>query len=127
MSAAFEQILSKLSEQQILTLADIFINDVQTDLDIPSLVYFAGKAKSMTKENFTFQTVPGNYYDRFTVNGRTVSYVTIYVDQWLEMINEYLNPTAEEITRQNVSIAYKSGGNVYVTSGTKRISSSWGK
>ena len=61
------------------------------------------------------------------MNGRTVSYVTIYVDQWLEMINEYLNPTAEEITRQNVSIAYKSGGNVYVTSGTKRISSSWGK
>ncbi len=127
MSAAFEQILSKLSEQQLLTLADIFINDVQTDLDLPSIVYFANKAKSMTKDDFTFQTVPGNYYDRFTVNGREVSYVTIYVDQWLQMINEYLNPTAEEITRKNVSIAYKSGGNVYVTSGTKRISSSWGK
>ena len=56
-----------------------------------------------------------------------VSYVTIYVNQWLEMINEKLNPFFEEITLDNVSILTRGSDRLlFVTDGNKRGDASWG-
>ena len=32
------------------------------------------------------------------------SYVLPYIDEWLEVINEYLNPFTVEITRENINM-----------------------
>jgi len=68
--------------------------------------------------------MPGNTTDR--ING--LSYVTVFVDQWLEMVNERLNPFNEEITAQDVSILTRgSDRRLFVTDGNWRGNASWGQ
>ena len=45
-------------------------------------------------------TLPGK--SDGTVYGE--SYVIPYIDEWLEMVNEYFNPFTVEITRENVDM-----------------------
>ena len=126
--AAISQIIKKLSWTDILTLADIFINDVTTDMSLDALIYFADKAMKLDMNKVNFMTMPGNYSEAFKVNGKWVSYVSCYVDQWLEMRNAHLNPTTKKITRSNVQILYrKSDRTIGITSGKSVVSSSWGQ
>ena len=121
--AAAKQILENKSSIKISSIANIFLSYVKTDLDLDNVLWFAKEIFKLNAENISFDTIPANTND--SVGGR--SYVTIYVNEWLEMINEKLNPFSVPITLDNVSI-YTRGADkkLYVTNGVYEGSQSWG-
>ena len=121
--AAAKQILENKSSIKITSMANIFLNYVKTDLNLDNVIWFAQELFKLDAENISFDTIPANTND--SVNGR--SYVTIYVKEWLELINEKLNPFSVPITLDNVSI-YTRGADkkLYVTNGVYAGSQSWG-
>ena len=122
--AAAQQILEKKDSLNILSLAGIFKDYVKTEMSLNDIAWFAKQFLMMDAENIHFDTAPGNYND--SINGE--SYVTLYVDDWLELVNTKLNPWDMVITPEDVSI-YTRGANkqLYVTDGSYVGSSSFGR
>ncbi|MDR2360365.1 MAG: LCP family protein [Oscillospiraceae bacterium] len=120
-----QQALLKAIAKQTLTLsnitkvnefAEIFAENVQTDMTLGNLIWYANRIMKLdSAADISFATVPANYND--SVKG--LSYCTIYVNEWLAMINDKLNPLLREITETDVSILTRnSSGTLYSTSGT---------
>jgi LCP family protein required for cell wall assembly len=104
----------KLENFDIRAFADIFKEYVETDLDTGTIIWYGQQLLSLDDTDIFFQTIPANYYD--TVNG--LSYCTIYTDEWLEVINECLNPYNREITAEHINIVTRDeNGAFYATSG----------
>ena len=120
-----QQSLLKSIASQMLSLGNIpnlpniiqlCLDNVETDLDASNMAFFARQFLKCSSEDITFQTIP-------LVSGpgiNNISYVCIDVDAWLEMVNEYLNPYNEPVTKSNVNILVSngSGSNIYSTTGT---------
>jgi len=126
MATAVMQIAENLSAGNVVQIANIFFNYVHTDMSLNDIIWFGREFFKMDVENVNFYTMPGNYND--SING--LSYVTIFIDEWLEMINEKLNPFSEDITRQDVSILTREGGRgsrLIVTDGNFAGNASWGQ
>lgn len=122
--AVAKQVLENKSEIGITEIISIFLEDVDTDLDYGECAWFAKELLKMDMENISFHTLPGKYDD--SVGGK--SYVTIYVDQWLEMINTYLNPFDTDIKESNLNVLTRDPDTrkIYSTSGKYAGNSSWG-
>ena len=115
---AAKQIIDNKSSISLKDIVTIFLNYVKTDLDYGECAWFAKELLKMDVENINFHTLPGKYDDSLHQGNRYVSYVTIYVDEWLEMINTYLNPFDQDIKESNLNILTRdSNGNLYATSG----------
>jgi len=107
---------------KITDLADIFINNVRTDIQLNNLVWFGREMLRLDPENITFHTMPGT-----AENIRGGSYVTIHIEEWLEMVNSSLSPMRDEITVGDVSILSRGPDRrIYVTDGNWQASTSWG-
>ena len=121
---AAKQILEKKNSINIIELANIFLKYVKTDknLKLSNLIWLGKEALKLSSETINFSILPGNYLDYFAGE----SYVTIYVDQWLELVNSKLNPYNEPITPDGVSILTRGpGGALYVTDGNYRGNPNW--
>ncbi|MBR7082245.1 MAG: LCP family protein [Oscillospiraceae bacterium] len=118
-----QQIMANKDKLSISTLANVFLKYVDTDLELGNIIWLAKEFFKMDMEKMNFYTLPANYNG--SVNG--TSYVTIYVDEWIEMINEHLNPFKEPIVESDLDILTKnSSGTLYATSGVRAGNSSWG-
>ena len=53
-----------------------------------------------SSEDISFETIPANYNDAI----KGLSYVSIYVDEWITMINEKLNPYDQPLTLEDMNI-----------------------
>ncbi|MEE0697035.1 MAG: LCP family protein [Oscillospiraceae bacterium] len=96
------------------TFIDIFEKYVTTNLSAANISFFARQFLMCKSEDIGFHTAPGNGGD--SVKGN--SYYSLYVDEWLEMVNECLNPYDQPVTTANVNIlthSYSSG--FYSTTG----------
>lgn len=96
------------------TFIDIFEKYVTTNLSAANISFFARQFLMCKSEDINFHTAPGNGGD--SVKGN--SYYALYVDEWLEMVNECLNPYDQPVTTANVNIlthSYSSG--FYSTTG----------
>ena len=96
------------------TFIDIFEKYVTTNLSASNISFFARQFLMCKSEDINFHTAPGNGGD--SVKGN--SYYALYVDEWLEMVNECLNPYDQPVTTANVNIlthSYSSG--FYSTTG----------
>ena len=124
MKAAIKQMLENVGSINITTLVDIFLNDVDTDLTNGNCVWLAQEFFKMDMSHVEFMTMPGNYTD--SVYGG--SYVTILLDDWLDMINTYLNPFYEKITLEDQDILTRDpdSGRIYATTGVYAGDESWG-
>lgn len=120
-----QQALLKAIAKQTLTLsnitkvnefAEIFAENVQTDMTLGNLIWYADKVMKLDPAtDIEFAKVPANYND--SVKG--MSYCTVYVSEWLAMINAKLNPMLRDITETDVNILTRnSKGTLYATSGT---------
>jgi LCP family protein required for cell wall assembly len=123
LASAAAQILEQQDKLNLEELVSIFLKYVKTDLSAGNLVWLGKEFYKMDAENIKFQTLPANYGD--TVN--KLSYVTIYVDKWLEILNRDINPFKEDITAKDLSILTRDkNGKLYVTDGNWAGKKSWG-
>ena len=95
----------------------IFQEYVKSDLTTGNMTWFAKEFLKLNMDNIQFHTMPSNYND--WIGG--FSYGTVLVDEWLEMLNEYLNPYDQPITLEDVDlISRDENGELYATSGEIR-------
>ena len=123
LKSVIEQLFAKRSSINIIEMATIFFKHVRTNLPLNNLIWFAKEFFKMNAEDISFVTMPGNIVEK--IYGQ--SYVSIYVDEWLEIINTMLNPFFEEIAETDVSILTRnSADKLYVTDGNWKGDPSWG-
>ena len=98
--ALARQTLSLENIPNLTKIFEIYEKRVDTNVSISNLAYFATEFMKIDAGNITFQTIPGKG-DGYVFG---MSYVIPYIDEWLEMVNEYLNPFTVEITRDNINM-----------------------
>ncbi len=107
-----------LSLSNLVTKLDdyigIFKSYVKTDLTLKNLAWYGGELLKLAEEDISFDTLPSNYYDSI----RGFSYGTIYVDEWVKMVNEKLNPNYEAVRAEDMDIITRDAeGKLYATGG----------
>ena len=117
-----KQVLANTDKVNITSLVDIFFNDVKTDLDVGECTWLAKELLKMDAENVSFYTMPGNYNDFVKDRG----YVTVKLDEWVDMLNETINPFNISITADNLDVIYRDGKKIQCTTGVY-ADSSWAK
>ena len=98
--ALARQTLSLENIPNLTKIFEIYEKRVDTNVTISNLAYFATEFMKIDANNITFQTIPGKG-DGYVFG---MSYVIPYIDEWLEMLNGYLNPFTVEITRDNINM-----------------------
>lgn len=123
LKAAAEQILEKQNQLNLTELANIFTKYVKTDLTAGNLIWLAKEFYKVDSSGITFTTIPANDWD--SVNGD--SYVTIYVSDWLKLLNTAINPFKQNVKAGDLSILTRDdNGDLYVTNGVWAGKQSWG-
>lgn len=99
---------------------EIFSSSVKTDITANNLAFFVREFLKLDKENVRFHTMPGK-----GIIIRSGSYIEIGIEEWIEMLNAYLNPFLQEITADNLNILRKdeSGGAVSTNGETFPVTS----
>ncbi|MDO4567168.1 MAG: LCP family protein, partial [Oscillospiraceae bacterium] len=111
--ALAEQTISLGNIPNLSKIFNIYERRVETEVSVGNLAYFAQEFLKMDMSNINFMTIP-NKPDA-VIYGQW--YVTVYIDQWVEMINEYLNPFTIELTRDNLDMISFDGANWDTTQG----------
>ena len=122
LEAAAAQILANRESIEITTLAEIFLTHVRTNIQLNHLVWFGREFLQMDSDNINFSTMPGVFE---SIRGNF--YISVLLDEWLEMINTRLNPNELDVTRETVSILTRNeNGELFVTDGNWAGSDTWG-
>lgn len=114
MKSVASQMLTLGNIPNLPTFIDIFEEYVVTNMSASNLAFFARQFLLCKSEDINFHTLPGNYGD--SIKG--LSYVSINISEWLEMVNTYLNPYDQDVTEANVNIlTHSSSTGFYSTTG----------
>ena len=118
--AIADKLLQPSVVAHIPELVDIFMENVETDLTIPNLLWLAKSAiqGGLTTDSVNFVTLPANYNGYFWSYSmdRNESYVFPYASEIVELVNEDFNPYLTDVTRANLDIVYKnSDGSIAAT------------
>lgn len=115
MTAVLKKCLTPEILLKLPTLADIFMDNVDTDLTVGNILAFAQLAVGMDADkNVKFSSMPcyNVMYDK-------ASMVCAIQDELLEILNDGVNPYLDEIKSSDLQLMYKkSGGGFGVTNGT---------
>ncbi len=118
LSTTAKQLLDNVDSVPITTLVNIFMTDVRTSLNMGECGWFAKELLKLNFDDIHFYTMPGNYND-YAFGG---SYATVKFEEWLEMVNEYLNPFDQDLTAENFDMVTRdSDGDLYATSGVLKV------
>ena len=111
----FQQELLMALATQTLQLGNIgkvgdvynaIMDNMVTNVSIGNVMYLLEQFMKLSGDNITFNTIP-NRMDGM-ING--LNYVMPLIDDWVAMLNEYLNPFDVEITKENLNmISYIDG------------------
>ena len=108
LKAVVAQCLQVENVAKIREFAQVFFDNVQTDLTLGNLVWFAEQAAfgGLSMENVNFITMPGNYAGEAwsRVYRCMQSYVLPDGDALLKTVNENFNPYLEERTQSGLDI-----------------------
>ena len=120
LKAMFTQCLSVRNWTKITDYVEIFQRDVESDLTLGEMLWFARKAMDLGEDGFMTCTIPGNYYasawSRSTQQYQ--SYVTLYARQVIQLVNESFNPYLTNVTMSNLDImSINSDGSVSSSTG----------
>ena len=103
LGALADQLLSARGLLAIDDLLRTFRDHVETDLTLRNLAFFATEFLRMDHSNIRFHSVDAqtaNIADH--VNG--ISYVSLFVEPWVELLNRYMNPFTWEIRAGDLEI-----------------------
>jgi len=122
LQAVAATILANRNNINVTDMVDIFFRNVKTNIPLNLLVGYGTEFLKMNNDNIRFHMMPGAID---SVGAQ--SYITILVDEWLELVNEFFNPFDEEITVHNTSILTRGADRrLMVTNGQWQGNSSWG-
>lgn len=99
LKALAKQCVSVVNLGKIGEMAQIFVENVTTDLTIGNLAYFARELLNCDFENMFSYTLEGE-----AVMLKGASCYAIYQNKTLDVVNQYFNPYDAAITSGNVSI-----------------------
>lgn len=94
-----DQFLSLGNIPNLSSIIDILEKNIKTNMTANNLAFFAREFLFLDKDKITFNTLPG---DGISIRGG--SYYEVRIDEWLDMINTYLNPYEEDITKDNLDV-----------------------
>ena len=100
MKAIAGQMLSLGNIPNLGEIIDILLKNVDTNLSAANIAWFARQFLQCSMDDIRFATIPSN--SNCLIGG--VSYVSIDVPAWLDMVNERLNPYQDDVTVSNVNI-----------------------
>ncbi len=124
MKEIVKQCLQIKNVTKINEFAEIFTEEVETDLTVGNLVAFAERAilGGLSMDNVTFTTLP--------VTGANVkgqSYVQVKPEEMLALLNESFNPYTEDLEFANLNIMqYSASSGYYTYKGTGKPTGSTG-
>ncbi len=115
LTAVLKKCLTPEIMLKLPTLADIFMDNVNTDLTVGNILAFAQLAAGMDVENdVKFVSMP---YDNVAYDGAALALAR--EEELLELLNDGLNPYLDEIRSSDLQLMYKKRGGGYgVTNGT---------
>lgn len=128
LQAALEQCLQKITDVKTITgIAQIFFENVTTELSVGNLAWFAQQAifgnsdgQKLDMSSVTFLTMPWVSADGVwsrTYNNHP-SYVAPDVDELVDVVNEHFNPYVDDLRKDELDIMYvNSDGTLGCTSG----------
>ena len=106
LKAALGQALSIRNWTKITGYVEIFKRYVNSDLELGNMLWFARRAMDLSEDGFTSCTIPGDYYA--SAWSRTYqsmqSYVTLYPQQVVRLVNESFNPYLAQVSTANLDI-----------------------
>ena len=99
---------------------EIFEKNVESDLTLGNMLWFARQAMSLGEDGFTTCTAPGNYFasawSRSTQGMQ--SYVTLSASQMVTLVNRDFNPYLSKVTMSNLDImSINADGSISSTTG----------
>lgn len=100
LKALAQQTLQLSNLDKLPALAEIFKDNVTTDLKLANLIWIGQQALSIGSEGISFHTLPGDgagYY-------KGVSYYTVEPEATLELVNTYCNPYVQDLTLDDMDI-----------------------
>ncbi len=117
LKAIASQMLSLGNIPNLTNIIQLCLDNVETDLDASNMAFFARQFLMCSPENVNFQTAPIGA--SCTINN--ISYVSLDVESWLDVVNDCLNPYKEPVTTANVNILTSNGSGSYMTATTGAI------
>ena len=122
--ACASQMLKLGNITKLYEAAKIITDSTETNLSYGNMQWYASEFMKMSMDKINIMTLTGNY----SCSIRGVSYVSISVDEWLTMVNQYLNPLKAPIIAKDCNILYQvaadssntlNASNYVVTNGSK--------
>lgn len=108
LKAVAKQCLQIGNWTKISQFARIFFDNVETDIKLENLLWFAQKAMGINMDDVTFHSLPGNpdgwYY---TPGLGNLSYFFADPAGIVELMNGHFNPYSRDITEADLQIMYK--------------------
>lgn len=102
----FKQCLKLKNWTKISGYVEIFNKDVESDLTLGNMLWFARQAMELEEDGFYTCTIPGNYWasawSRSTESMQ--SYVTLYKSEVIELVNDSFNPYLSQVTDANLDL-----------------------
>ena len=106
MKALIKECLSIKHWGKIKAYIDLAMDNIQTDLEFGSIVWFAGNVlgingvPALNMDDVYTCTIPGDYWGEAwsRATSSMQSYVTIYPKQVVELVNERFNPYVQKVT-----------------------------
>ena len=117
----FKKCVKLTNWTKISSYVEIFERNVESDLSLGNMLWFARQAMGLGEDGFFTVTAPGNYYasaySRST--GSMQSYVTLYGREMVKLVNEHFNPYLTQVSLSNLDImGINSDGSVYSSTGS---------
>lgn len=119
--ALAKQTLSLGNIPNLTNIIDACVKNVETTLTAPNMAFFARQFLKCSSEDINFREMPISTYS--VING--VSYVSVAINDWIDVINDYLNPYSQPVTKSNVSIITANETGTWIDSTTGYIAGSW--
>ena len=87
-------------------IIDICVSNVETTLSASNMAFFARQFLKCSKDSINFHSV--GIGSSTAING--ISFVSLPINDWLDIVNEHLSPYKDPITRKNVNMIATSNG-----------------
>ncbi len=116
----FKKCVKLTNWTKISSYVEIFEKNVESDLSLGNMLWFARQAMFLEEDGFLTVTAPGNYYaSAYSRSTDTMqSYVTLYGREMVRLVNESFNPYLTQVSLANMDImGVNSDGSVYSSTG----------